>query len=201
MTRTATLLLLALLAGCGAGAGTTATLPTGILAGVPFTPLDGAAFSTQLTCGVGAGALSTSRLAVTFAARAGVCGLAQQSCFFHANDAEVGFTVTRARTDGGVLSPILPGTYPLGTPGGAADPESTTMSANHVRTDATCTYAITSAVTGELRIDAVTSSRVAGHVVASFADGSSIDGNFDVPACAATPSCELCTQDRVACAP
>lgn len=196
VTLLASLLAGPLLAGCGSsgGGGGGSSPISGTILGTPFTPTgEGALVSPPAPCNTGIN-VSLTGMVIGFTSFADACGFAavSQLCGDKQNSLVVPLFLVRARDPGvGDVPPIGPGTYTYSaSPMPDVNGIVTQVGADVVRTvdGNLCTHVASPDVTaGTLRLDTVSSTRVAGHADVTFSDGSHFAGSFDVPVCAYQP--------------
>jgi hypothetical protein len=183
-----------LLASCGDDSGSAAptptgpTLPSGTVLGKSFTPVEGSVIVLDGgTCTFGNVQASTTGLLLGFGSFSGMCSLVTTTnwCGAKANGTIVSGFVVRANAVGGTASAL--GTYPVSAATPAPDAQGNVVFAQGfiTRWDATCnvTSGFLPATAGTIRIDSITSTRVAGNVDLTFDDGSRLSGPFDVARC------------------
>jgi hypothetical protein len=203
----ASLLAGPLLAGCGSsgggwgggGGGGGGGPISGTILGTAFTPTDAAALlSPSALCDLGAADANLTGVVIGFTSFANACGFATdtQLCGEKANALIVPVIVMRARqASSGAVTPLGPGTYTYSAspvPDGTGT--LTQVEASVERTiDAMCTHhaAEPDITAGTVRLDTVSSTRIAGHADITFSDGSRFAGDFDVAVCA-TYQADLC---------
>ena len=188
-----------LLASCGNDSGSAAppptgpTLPSGTILGKSFTPVEGSVLvldpgactfeNFQASTSIQA---STAGLILGFGSFSGLCSLITTTnwCGAKANGTIVSGFVARGNAVGGTASAL--GTYPVSAVTPAPDAQGNIVFAHGFiqRWDGTCN--VTSgipATAGTIRIDSITSTRVAGNLDLTFEDGSRFSGPFDVARC------------------
>jgi hypothetical protein len=179
------------LAGCGSsgGGGGGYTAPTGTLAGDSFTPAGTMAvvYAPAVCTGPG-GSESDTRIGLMFTNVPSVCsGFLAARCDNRANMTAVVAFVQRYKQSGATTA-LTAGIYPLTLTAPVADANGnyTNTFISYQKFSATCAVTVTSgtATAGGVTIGSISATRVTGSISATFSDGSSYSGAFDVPVCA-----------------
>lgn len=180
--------------GGGGGAGFTA--PSGSLGGTAFTATGAIGIAyTPAVCTIG-GTVGFTMLQVLFTNVPNLCSayLAVGQCSDKANLVAVNAGVQRYKP-GGATTALTAGTYPLTltTPAADANGNYTQTFIGYMKTNVTCVDAAAAVTTtaGSLTISTISATRVTGSLTATFSDGGSYSGPFDVPICADSTS--ICT--------
>lgn len=194
-------LVSALLLACGGSSNDGGGGLSGTVGGRTFTPREVRAIpagtgSTPCTVPV-LGSAGIKAVALDFTSYADACGdYASSQCRLHANAQNV--TLIFAKVNPSGTEPALsPGTYTVYGSATTAIPDGTGLLtvafAQSLATDASCAGVSSPSVQGgTLRLDQVTGATINGNVSLTFQDGSSLQGNFSAPVCAA-PSPDICT--------
>ncbi len=175
---------------------------SGTIGGHAFTPVDTQALvagtgSTPCALPIGGTTVNVGvkAFAIEFASYAGACtDLGSTQCRVHENARTV--TLIFARLNPAGTEPTLnPGTYTIGSSLSTTTPDGTgmlvTAFAQALSTAASCAGTPTSSVQGgSLRIDSA-GNPITGQVSVSFADGSTLAGDFSAPVCTGT-SVDVC---------
>lgn len=202
----------ALAAGCGSSSSSSSGPQrptgsvTGTLGGQAFTLAQAAAISAgsgSTPCSLGALSIAARAVEVNLTTASGealACGeLATGQCLTRPSARKATVVVAAVNMGATATEPTLgAGTYKVAADITGATPSSTgtyqLAYAEALAVDPSCAGTPVKSTGGLVWLDAPTTSRITGAVSITFADGSSISGNFDAPVCTTAPNvCQTAT--------